>query len=255
MYRNQRDPRSRIVSALLSLALVLLMFWVLIEMGFIDIDRGLSGGGTLVSMRVGSDAQAAKKAEHAAQHATHAAQHPNPAQPETPPLARIQTPVTAPTPQPTGGFIHMTHDEMAMADISKMGQTKSSGAGSSQDPSKTYGPGEGPGGQHLFPADWYREPSDVEIGAYIHHGAPPGSSADIACKTVEHYHVEDCQELDESPPGSGLSRALRLAAWQFLVRPPMVNGVPQLGVWVRIHFDWVRRPHEDGDSSGDNTQP
>lgn len=253
MYRDSRDPRSRVISALLALALVLLMFGVLIEMGFIDIDRGPSGGGMLISMRTGSDAPSAKKSQHAAQHATHAAQHqaPQPT-PTTPaPMARIQTPVTAPTPQPTGGFIHMTHDELASADISKMGQAHSNGSGSSFDPSKTYGPGEGPGGTHLFPANWYREPSDAEIGAYIKHGAPPGSTADIACKTTDHYHVEDCQELDESPPGSGLSRALRLAAWQFLVRPPIINGVPQLGVWVRIHFDFVRRPHGDGDSGGD----
>lgn len=257
MYRDSRDPRSRVISALLSLALMLLMFGMLIEMGFIDIDRGPSGGGALVSMRIGSDAQAAKKAEHAAQHAAHAAQRQNPvpAQPQTAPLARIATPVTAPPPQPTGGFIHMTHDEMAMADISKMGQAKSSGGGSSFDPSKTYGPGEGPGGTHLFPADWYREPTDAEIGAYIKHDVPPGAYADIACKTIEHYHVEDCHELGESPPGSGLSRALRLAAWQFLVRPPMINGVPQLGVWVRIHWYDGRRPTSDSDSGGDGSQP
>lgn len=43
-------------------------------------------------------------------------------------------------------------------------------------------------------------------------------------------------------PGSGISRGLRRAAWQFLVRPPLRNGKPMMGVWVRIRFDLIRAP-------------
>ena len=41
-------------------------------------------------------------------------------------------------------------------------------------------------------------------------------------------------------------RCLRLAAWQFLVKPPRIDNKPQLGVWVRIHFDFGVKAVEEG---------
>jgi hypothetical protein len=76
---------------------------------------------------------------------------------------------------------------------------------------------------------------------------PPGASADIACKMAEHNRVENCQIIGENPRGTGLAQALRKAAWQFLVKPPRIDNKPQLGVWVRIHFDFgVKVIEEDG---------
>jgi protein TonB len=63
----------------------------------------------------------------------------------------------------------------------------------------------------------------------------------VACKTVENYRVDNCQSLGESPAGSGFARAVRQAAWQFMVIPPRINGKPQVGAWVRIKIDYTRR--------------
>ena len=108
------------------------------------------------------------------------------------------------------------------------------------------GAGDGPDGAHLYRADWYRKPTDAELAPYLTRGTPPGAWGEIACRTIDRYHVEDCRELGESPPGSGLSRALRQAGWQFLVRPPRVDGKAQIGTWVRIHFSFTRAPTGGG---------
>ena len=102
------------------------------------------------------------------------------------------------------------------------------------------GPGLGPGGAQLYPVAWLREPYDSELSPYLAavKRIPPGASADIACQMAAYNRVENCQILGENPRGTGLAKALRLAAWQFLVKPPRVNNKPQLGVWVRIHFDF-----------------
>ena len=47
--------------------------------------------------------------------------------------------------------------------------------------------------------------------------------------------------MGESPMGSGFGRAVRLAAWQFLVLPPRVDGKVMVGSWVRIRIDYSRR--------------
>ena len=158
------------------------------------------------------------------------------------PLLPPVNPVKAPPPSPD--FIKVSKSEFDAMDLAKLpgGGSTGSGenAGSGQGNKGQMGPGLGPGGAQLYPVAWLREPYDSELTPYLAavKRIPPGASADIACRMIERNRVENCQIIGESPRGTGLAQALRKAAWQFLVKPPRVDDKPQLGVWVRIHFDF-----------------
>lgn len=156
------------------------------------------------------------------------------------------TPPAAPEPTPVNPWLN-EGDLFHAADISKLPTTRGNDApgagdtGAGKDSGSAYGPGEGPGGERLYHAEWYREPTDAELSTYLpSSGVPYGSWAMIACKTIADYHVENCRQLGESPVGSGLARSMRLAAWQFRVRPPRIGGKPLIGAWVRIRIDFTK---------------
>jgi protein TonB len=130
-------------------------------------------------------------------------------------------------------MIEMTHDELAAADIRNLpkGDAGSGSAGDSEEV------GRGPHGEILYAAEWAREPTNAELAGYMPANAPEGSGL-IACKTIPGNRVDNCQELGETPRGTHLARAVRLAAWQFKVRPPRKNGKPMIGEWVRIRIDY-----------------
>lgn len=135
------------------------------------------------------------------------------------------------------GFLHLSSSDFAASDIGKL--PRGASTGSTQGNSRVAaGPGEGPGGVQLFEAEWYREPTDAELSAYLPPSRPRSGWGIVACQTIEHYHVDNCQQIGESPPGSGFARAVRQAAWQFLVRPPRIDGKPQIGSWVRIRIEY-----------------
>lgn len=151
-------------------------------------------------------------------------------------------------PNPLPPMVVVDRGTFAAGDIaalsSRDGTAEKGKSASTQDSSAPYGPGEGPGGARLYNAEWVREPTDAELSGYLPNGAPAGGVALIACQTVERFHVENCRSLGETPLGSGLSRAMRQAAWQFLVRPPRINGKPMVGAWVRIRIDFTRKGGE-----------
>ena len=139
---------------------------------------------------------------------------------------------------PPLNMVILSRKDYAAADIATLPAHPSSGANGADKGSET-GNTDGPGGEAMYDVAWYREPTRAELAPYMPATGPEAGSALLACRMIEHYHVEDCKELGETPPGSGLSRALRLASWQFLVRPPRVGGKSILGGWVRIHFQFT----------------
>jgi len=112
--------------------------------------------------------------------------------------------------------------------------------------------GTAPNGQPMYAAAWYPyEPTHEQMAGYL-STAEPGWAL-VTCKTVPDYRVEDCVGLDEYPENSHLIRAVLAAAWQFRIRPPRVNGVLQVGDWVRIRVTYEERPA--GNPYGDPSRP
>ena len=240
----QVSPRERagsLVFAAVASALVFLIMW---KMGAVT---GFGGGESsrLTAIDLSSEGQKEKKATQPEKTQKDKAKSQDTAVPAAPVTAPPPVPVPGKVEWPEG-FIELSRNDYRATDITKMKRQESGGgvpsAGGS--PGDSASVGQGPGGVRLYAAQWYREPTDAEIGPYMPPRRTNGDWAMIACKTVEKYHVEDCQELGERPPGSGLARAIRQASWQFLVRPPRVNGKPQIGEWVRIRFDFRSKKGE-----------
>lgn len=97
--------------------------------------------------------------------------------------------------------------------------------------------GTAPNGEPLYAAEWYREPDDDMLRAYLSTARGPGWGL-IACRTAPDYRVEDCVALSEYPEGSQINRSVLAAAWEFRVRPPRRGGRPLVGSWVRIRIDY-----------------
>jgi len=153
------------------------------------------------------------------------------------PVPQPVPPKLPPSPLAKSPFVKLTREEYAAADISKLGSAGGQGRSSGETSASA---GTGPGGATLYKAEWYREPTDAELAYYLPKSIPAGSWAQVACKTIPDNRVENCQSLGESPPGSGLGKALRLAGWQFRIRPPRIDGKPMVGTWVKVHIDFTR---------------
>ena len=235
-YRARPSWRDRIASIGLALALVGLLIWVLIRMGGLPFmppgdGRPLS---TFDVTPPGPEKQAAQK---------QAAERPKAvAQPApTPPVSSPPPPV--PTPQiELPGVIKLSRSDYAAADIGRIPSIAPEPGGGSGNASAAAGgatgtAGGGPNGETLYAAEWVREPTRAEMVTYMPQREQSGWGI-VACRTVERNRVEDCREMGETP-GSGIARGLRRASWQFLVRPPRVNGKPLIGAWVRIKYDIV----------------
>ena len=159
-----------------------------------------------------------------------------------PPVPKPQRPLPATPPMPRAElpFVPMSRADLAASDISKLGTAGAPAGTSEADGASAAAVGEGPGGVTLYQAEWVVEPSDAQLRTYLPRSIDKGSWALIACRTIAHNQVENCAQLGESPRGSGLSKAMRLAAWQFRIRPPRIGGKPMVGAWVRIRIDFSK---------------
>lgn len=226
------SPRRRVASLALALAIEALLLLAFLTINFRD---PLSPGGT--GTRITTFDVATERQDRSASAQKQAEAQPQPERPVTP----IPPPKVVLPPRPLD-MIELTREDYAKADIAKLGSNASGAsdqlAGGSA-PGDSERVGTGPGGQPLYAAEWYREPTNTELAAYLPKTMPEGGGWGlIACKTAERYRVTDCVELGNSPPGSRLAGAARQAAWQFMVRPPRVGGKPMIGEWVRIRIDY-----------------
>lgn len=228
-------PR-RTTSIIITVIVHLLLFLLLITLSpprtFIPM-----GGGHLISVSVAPDQNEASKAK--SQSKAKAATK----QSKTTAAAAASKPVPPPpVPNPNSPEVQvlkLTHDEMVGLDATLRSHTNNNGqqsadANSGDASGDSDKAGTGAHGEQLYAAEWYRHPTDAELGTYMPRNKI--GWGEVACRTVARYHVEDCYELDESPRGSQISRGVREAAWQFLVRPPRVGGRSMVGEWVRIRI-------------------
>ena len=154
-----------------------------------------------------------------------------------PPRPPVTLPKPAAPPNRPLDLLVLSREEMAAADISKLGTAAGRGVAVAEGNDDSPVVGRGPRGETLYAAEWAREPTDTELRGYLPQNAPDGYGL-IACKTAPQNRVENCIELGQSPRGSRLASAVRQAAWQFRVRPPRKNGRPLIGEWVQIRIDY-----------------
>lgn len=166
-----------------------------------------------------------------------------------PPVQAAPSVQPAPASPAPAAIISVPRDQLATFDLSRMPRQSAPAAtpGRSMMGPANFGvPGDSkrvgtaPNGQPMYAAAWYREPYDDELSGYLSTAQGPGWAL-ITCRTVADFRVDSCVGLDEYPEGSQIQRAVLAAAWQFRVRPPRINGVSQVGSWVRIRIDYGQR--------------
>jgi hypothetical protein len=232
------SPRQRVVSTLLSAAIILLALLVAIYQTEVSALREKPKNPATFDI-TGKNEDAGAKAPEKQKRAEHREKD----QPQedavkvVTPVPPVEQPV--PTKKPAFTFLKLSNAEMASADIGAMKKPGSGSPSAGGGPrGSAYGPGEGPGGAVLYNADWFREPTSAELNGYLPANVPAEGWGQIACQTLEHYRVDNCQIMAESPRGSGFGRAVLNAAWQFQVLPPRINGKPQVGEWVNIRITY-----------------
>jgi protein TonB len=224
--QDETPPGRRASGMALAIAVNVLLVLALLGIGMRPTEPPRSSGALVVDLITES--------APAPSPASAARQAPRPQLPKPPIVLPVKPSIASP---PKLAMLELTREEFAAADIAKLPKSEPSTGDGGADDSEAVG--RGPNGEVLYAAEWARRPTATELGGYLPANAPQGSGL-VACRTIPGDRVEDCVELDNDPPGSHLARAVRLAAWQFRVRPPRKNGRPQVGEWVMIRIFYNR---------------
>lgn len=238
-YAHRASPRRRAIALVFAIAADVLLVLLLLRLtpGF----RPSPVRPDLATFRLLPDAGTASADASKAVKTKHAAGGTSAERPSATVAAAPQPP--APTNLPLN-IMTLSHEDYAAADISKLPSHQDAGQQAGTDASaagagdSAYAEGKGPNGEQLYQVEWYRRPTKAELSTYLPRDAPEAGWGLIECQTVERFHVDNCRELADSPPGSGYARAVREAAWQFLVRPPRLGGKSLIGAWVGIRIDY-----------------
>ncbi|WP_395623347.1 hypothetical protein [Sphingomonas daechungensis] len=228
--QDETPLRQRASGIALAVAINLVILFVLLGIGVIQRGPPLKPSDTLVVTLSESPSSSSKAPQPQVQKQ---AAKPRPPLPH---ILPIKPPIAVEKPL---DLIPMTKQEMAAADIRGIPTVSSNGAGSGKSgEGDSEAVGRGPNGDVMYAADWARKPTHAELNGYLPPNAPDGYGL-IACKTLPQNRVDDCIELENYPRGSHLASAVRQAAWQFRVKPPIKNGRPLIGEWVRIKITYT----------------
>jgi protein TonB len=230
--------RRRGASAALVIALHALLLFLLLRLAPLPDVPDTPSRPTTVTLVPGEEAAPAEAPAPAEQPKPAAAAAPSPpkaVQPPPVPLVKTKPVNEAPDGPPLTYWKGM--EKFDLAKVASSGPSGSAG-----NPGASAGAGDAvvgtaPGGEKLYNAQWHRRPTSAEFSTYLPPRMQNGWGM-VACRTVADYRVDDCREVGQSPAGSGLSRAVREASWQFRVRPPRVGGKSMVGEWVRIRIEW-----------------
>ena len=241
--RDRPTAARRTGSFLLALAIEVLLLLAFFTLNFREPSKPVFEGGRLSTFDLSADTEAdATKSERKQEEAV------------TRPKPRPALPIPKPKielPKRPLQMIEVTPEEFHSSDIARLGTAANGPSGpqmaEGHSPGDSEKVGTAPNGEPLYAAEWYREPTNAELNAYLPKTMPErGGWGVIACKTAARFRVEDCVELGQAPAGSHLAGAVRQAAWQFLVRPPRVGGKSLVGTWVRIRITY-NAAEETGD--------
>lgn len=243
-YASGGSPRQRVAAALLAIAANLLLVLMLLRLaGITPVPKDMS---RITVFGIQKEQPSSEKKENKATKAERKQATTAAAPARAPKPAVRQNQSKTPFDWSELGIMNLSRRDYAASDVSKIAPhpANAAGAGEGQQADAGSGAGDsakagmGPNGEPLYAVEWYREPTDAELSTYVAGKTSPGAWAEIACRTVARFHVDDCIELADSPPGSRLAGAIRQAAFQFLVRPPRVGGKSLVGTWVRIRISF-----------------